>query len=57
MFVETATTLVKVARMIMITAAYLSFLDAKRGLSLDYNNLVNVRLGRLTDNAYLDIVH
>lgn len=57
MFVETATTLVKVARMIMITAAYLSLLDAKRGLSLDYNNSVNVRLGRLADNAYLDIVH
>jgi hypothetical protein len=53
MFVETATTLVKVATMIMITAAYLSFLDAKRGLSLDYNNWVNVRLRRLTDKCLL----
>ena len=45
MFVETATTLVKVARMIMITAAYLSFLDAKRGLSLDYNNFGKREIG------------
>jgi hypothetical protein len=56
MFVETSTTLVKVATMIMITAAYLSFLDAKRGLSLDYNNSVHVRSGRLEDSGYYIIL-
>lgn len=56
MFVETATTPVNVAKTIITTATYLSLLDPKRGLSLDYNNSVNVRSGRLEDNAYYIIL-
>lgn len=56
MFVETATTPVNVAKTIITTATYLSLLDPKRGLSLDYNNSVHVRSGRLEDNAYYIIL-